>query len=77
MSIKQKIKAILCIAVVEPIADRLADEIEKLFIVELTETAVAALKRVHEEIESVNREEQPIETQPTPTPGMVKSRVVH
>jgi len=77
MSIKQKIKAILCVAVVEPIADRLADEIEKLFIVELTETAVAALKRVHGEIESVKREEQPIETQPTPTSGTAKSRVVH
>ena len=76
MSIKQKVKAILSKAVVEPIADYLADEIEKLFIVELTETAVAALKRVHEEIESVKKEEKPI-GQSTPTLGTVKSRVIN
>ncbi|MBL7209350.1 MAG: hypothetical protein ISS52_04560 [Dehalococcoidia bacterium] len=47
--LRDKIKGILGKALVPAIADRLADELEKLFVTELTETCIMAINRLYGE----------------------------
>jgi len=47
--LRDKINGILGKALVPAIADRLADELEKLFVAELTETCIMAINKLYGE----------------------------
>ena len=49
--LRDKINGILGKALVPAIADRLADELEKLFVDELAETCIMAINRLYDEEE--------------------------
>ncbi len=49
--LRDKINGILGKALVPAVADRLADELEKLFIAELAETCIMAINKLYDEEE--------------------------
>jgi len=49
--LREKINGILGKALVPAVADRLGDELEKLFIAELAETSIMAINKLYDEEE--------------------------
>lgn len=49
--LREKINGILGKALVPAVADRLADELEKLFVAELAETSIMAINKLYDEEE--------------------------
>ena len=47
--LKGEIKKILGKALVPEVADRLADELERLFVIELAETSIMVINKLHDQ----------------------------